>query len=117
MKQIDFEKRKTEFVKARIANMAFPRHVEEDFTEACKDCFDAGAKCQTEQSPWISVEERLPAVGEKVFAIIRNHKCLLTSMYIPKDYKGNILGEKEWHGSGIMADSIIAWMPIPKFNV
>lgn len=78
------------------------------------NAFEAGSEWQAKQSPWISVEERLPDVGISVFVRTTNKKYDLTSMYIPTDCKGNILGPKEWHGSGSFKDSITHWMPIPE---
>ena len=61
---------------------------------------------------WISVNDRLPDVGVYVFVCANNNKCSVSSMYIPKDCYGNILGDKEWKGSTAMTSSITHWMPI-----
>lgn len=76
--------------------------------------FKLGAQWQARQSPWISVEDRLPDVGVKVFTKTKNGNYILTSMYIPADCKGNVLGPKEWRGSGAFKGSITHWMPIPE---
>lgn len=65
---------------------------------------------------WIPVEEELPEVNIKVMAVTNNGKCVITSMYIPKDCKGNILGEREWRGSYSFKQSVSAWMPIPAYE-
>ena len=75
--------------------------------------FIAGVEWQAKQSPWISVKDRLPDFGINVFVRTTNKKYGLTSMYIPKDCQGNILGDKEWHGSGVFKGSITHWMYIP----
>lgn len=85
-----------------------------DVDSARMVAFKRGAEWQAKQSPWISVEERLPDVGISVFVRTTNKKYVLTSMYIPTDCKGNILGPKEWHGSGAFKGSITHWMPIPE---
>lgn len=36
----------------------------------------------------------------------KHGKCGISSMYIPKDYYGKILGDKEWRGSGAMKNAI-----------
>lgn len=79
-----------------------------------KTGFTQGARWQAKQSPWISVEDRLPDVGVKVFTKTKNGNYILTSMYIPADCKGNVLGPKEWRGSGAFKGSITHWMPIPE---
>lgn len=67
-----------------------------------------------EYSSWISVEKRLPPVGTKVLVKTKNGNCLVSSMYVPTDCKGTVLGEKQWKGSGALKDSIVKWRPIPE---
>lgn len=64
------------------------------------------------QSDWISVKDKLPEVDENVIVCTTNGKVCISSMYIPKDQYGNILGAKEWRGSSIMANSITHWQRI-----
>lgn len=68
--------------------------------------FIAGTKWHAKQSPWISVEERLPNYKEEVLVLY--------------EYEGRIqiqqsfyLGEKDWKFG---SNKILAWMPIPSFN-
>ncbi len=63
-------------------------------------------------SDWISVKDRLPEVDTMVLICTTNNKCGISSMYIPKDCYGNVLGEKEWHGCGAMKNAITHWQPI-----
>lgn len=68
------------------------------------------------KNPWISVKEQLPNVSQEVIVLTKNGKCVVSSMYIPKDCKGNILGSKEWKGSKTFKDSIVLWMTIPELT-
>ena len=77
--------------------------------------FKQGAQWQLENM-WIPVKEELPNVGIPVFALTVNGNIAVSKMYIPKDCYGTILGEKEWKGSHAFKQSIVAWMPIPKFK-
>ena len=61
---------------------------------------------------WIKVEDRLPEVDVNVLALTSKGKFIITSMYIPKDCKGKVLGEAEWHGSSTVTASITHWMYI-----
>ena len=58
-------------------------------------------------------ERKAPSVERKVNTDINEN---VSKMYIPKDCKGNILGDKKWNGSSSFRDSIIAWMYKPKFK-
>ena len=87
--------------------------VSKEFSEksvwACPISFKAGVKFAQR---WISVEDELPEVGVEVIVKTINLKYSIAKMYTPKDYNGNILGEKEWKGSGTFKSSITHWRPI-----
>ena len=78
--------------------------------------FIDGANWQ-KNNMWIFVKNELPDVDNQCFVITKNGKCSVSNMYIPKDCYGNVLGEKEWKGSLSFKESIVAWMPIPEFNI
>ena len=78
--------------------------------DACK-----GAIELLEQTRWIPVSKRLPE--EKINPITEDfyeYQCTYHAygVYDVRSYKfGN---GHWWHGPGIMDDSVIAWMPLPK---
>lgn len=79
-----------------------PRVIEGYLRKVYAKGYEAGTK----QSPWISVEERLPDYLEKVLVLY--------------EYKGEIqiqqnsyLGEKDWKFG---SNKILAWTPIPSFD-
>ncbi len=61
---------------------------------------------------WIPVEDDLPETDVPVLVRTKNGKYKVSSMYIPKDCHGNILGEKRWKGSTSFVESITDWRPI-----
>lgn len=61
---------------------------------------------------WNKVTDRLPEIGEYVLCATKGGKYIINSMYIPKDCYGNVLGPKEWHGSGNVVNSITHWISI-----
>lgn len=74
--------------------------------DAMLNMFRKGAEWHAKQSPWISVEERLPNYKEEVLVLY--------------EYEGRIqiqqsfyLGEKDWKFG---SNKILAWMPIPSFD-
>lgn len=71
-----------------------------------QDDFIAGAKWQAKQSPWISVEDRLPDYLEKVLVLYEYEGRIQIQ-------QGFYLGEKDWKFG---SNKILAWMPIPSFN-
>lgn len=74
--------------------------------------FISGAQWQSKQSPWISVKERLPEEGQKVFVLTMGYGV----PYIQKETfrRSNNLDIKGiWtHGNSI----VLAWLPIPSFD-
>ncbi|SDB77167.1 Protein of unknown function [Bacteroides ovatus] len=88
---------------AQLANRINQPHVIEIYM---RKVFASGVEWQKKQSPWISVEERLPNYKEEVLVLY--------------EYEGRIqiqqsfyLGEKDWKFG---SNKILAWMPIPSFD-
>lgn len=76
------------------------------------DDFQCGAEWQSKQSPWISVKERLPEEGQKVFVLTMC--CGVSRILIERFYKTNAFDkDNRW----IFGNSIVlAWFPIPSFD-
>ena len=77
-----------------------------------KKYFIKGAEWQSKQSPWISVKERLPEEGQKVFVLTMC--CGVSRILIERFYKTNAFDkDNRW----IFGNSIVlAWFPIPSFD-
>lgn len=80
--------------------------------------FIAGAEWQAKQSPWISVEERLPQPNEKVIILTMNGKHIYVAtideheevlVYRP-DY------DEPYYYCNIEDGYVSFWMPIPTFD-
>lgn len=77
-----------------------------------KKYFIKGAEWQAKQSPWISVEERLPKEGQKVFVLVM---CYGTPCIREEKFCRNSNLDKKgmWiHGNSV----VLAWSPIPSFD-
>lgn len=74
--------------------------------------FKEGATWQAKQSPWISVKERLPEEGQKVFVLTMC--CGVSRILIERFCKTNAFDkDNRW----IFGNSIVlAWLPIPSFD-
>ena len=65
-------------------------------------------------TPWHDVKEELPDINIPVLVLTHSGNVVTTSMYIPRDVNGNILGDKEWKGNHAFKRSITHWMEIPQ---
>ncbi len=77
-----------------------------------KEAFRQGAEWQSKQSPWISVNERLPEEGQKVFVLVM---CYGTPCIREEKFRrsSNLDTKERWiHGNSI----VLAWFPIPSFD-
>lgn len=72
----------------------------------CMEDFQCGAKWQEKQSPWISVEERLPEYPCWVLVTCKEYKYRILFYCEGKFYTDRSL--IMYHGS-----SVLFWMPIP----
>lgn len=74
--------------------------------------FVQGAEWQSKQSLWISVKERLPEEGQKVFVLTMC--CGVSRILIERFYKTSAFDkDNRW----VFGNSIVlAWMPIPSFD-
>lgn len=72
--------------------------------------FIAGAEWQSKQSPWISVEDKLPSLNQKV--IVYNGKQIYISHRTEKDYAK----DANSFLYGLQTYNVVAWMPIPSFD-
>lgn len=85
--------------------------------QVCMVDFIEGAEWQKNQSPWISTEERLPELNERVLVAQRgiNRISICIMKRIPHDSSNP--DNKKWHWSLTNDKSeIIAWMPLPHFD-
>ena len=89
----------------------------DDFTylshdEIAEAAFIKGAEWQAKQAPWISVKERLPKEGQKVFVLVM---CYGTPCIREEKFCRNSNLDKKgmWiHGNSI----VLAWFPTPSFD-
>lgn len=92
-----------------------PTYDSYDAKEMRECAFMAGARWQSDQSPWISVKDRLPEENEKVFFV-------LLFRDIHKEYLGGLYREGKWETERRVYkpasfDGIVThWMPIPNIN-
>ena len=74
--------------------------------------FILGAEWQSKQSPWISVKERLPEEGQKVFVLVMYYgtPCIREEKFCRNS---NLNRKGMWiHGNNI----VMAWFPTPSFD-
>lgn len=80
--------------------------------QAMLNMFRKGAEWQSKQSPWISVEERLPEEEQKVFVLVMCYgvPCIREEKF---RRNSNLDTKERWiHGNSI----VLAWFPIPSFD-
>lgn len=85
--------------------------------QVCMVDFMEGAEWQKKQSPWISVDERLPELDERVLVVQRgiNRISICIMKRIPHDSSNP--DNKKWHWSLTNnKDEVIAWKPLPHFD-
>ena len=108
MKQTVKEAVKEAIHKHYNCNGAFPcsERGADEFAEG----FIAGAEWQAKQSPWISVEERLPETNKEVLVLCRRKRSGVCFV-IENAYENG-----DWVTKSAMYYETVAWMPIPSFD-
>lgn len=86
-------------------------HLAKDiFRPRVVDIFKSGAEWQSNQSPWISVKERLLENEDRVLVLCKmkrfNSYFTLVNNYIDGEWETKILAHYD----------TVAWMPIPSFD-
>lgn len=86
----------------------------------CRECgadefkeeFIAGTEWKAKQSPWISVEERLPIKNNKVLTLNKMKRS--GEYFIQENSYEKIINV--WKTNSVAHYETIAWMPIPSFD-
>ena len=104
----DYATNKTKFRKEVLKEVDPDNYVSRK--SDCMEDFQCGAEWQAKQSPWISVEDKLPSLNQKV--IVYNGKQVYISHRTEKD------NAKDANSFlyGLQTYNVVAWMPIPSFN-
>lgn len=109
----DYATEKTKFRKDVLKEVDADNYVSRH--SDCMEDFQCGVQWQAEQSPWISVKERLPEENTSVFFTVEwkdLHKGYFVGLYY---------GNGQWESDHriFLPDSslgrITHWMPIPEF--
>ncbi len=95
------EKAAHSFAESRSSGSLFPAYYQG---------FIAGAEWQAKQSPWISVEERLPETNKEVLVLCRRKRSGVCFV-IENAYENG-----DWVTKSAMYYETVAWMPIPSFD-
>ncbi len=104
----DYATNKTKFRKEVLKEVGPDNYVSRK--SDCMEDFQCGAEWQAKQSPWISVEDKLPSLNQKV--IVYNGKQVYISHRTEKDYAK----DANSFLYGLQTYNVVAWMPIPSFN-
>lgn len=101
----DYATHKTKFRKDVLKEVDADNYVSRH--DNCMEDFQCGEEWQSKQSPWISVEERLPEEDKEVLVLYEFRSAFM----IQEDF---YFGQGEqWNWGG---NKILAWMPIPSFD-
>ena len=104
----DYATNKTKFRKEVLKEVDPDNYVSRK--SDCMEDFQCGAAWQAKQSPWISVEDKLPSLNQKV--IVYNGKQIYISHRTEKDYAK----DANSFLYGLQTYNVVAWMPIPSFD-
>lgn len=106
----DYATNKTKFRKDVLKEVDADTYVSRH-ADSMED-FQCGAEWQSKQSPWISVKERLPEEGQKVFVLVMYYgtPCIREEKFCRNS---NLNRKGMWiHGNNI----VMAWFPTPSFD-
>ena len=129
----DYATNKTKFRKEVLKEVDPDNYVSRK--SDCMEDFQSGAEWQAKQSPWISVEERLPEKPEYdwVLVIVRDKR----DGFIGIPQIGELRSDGFWHTvtsdsfntpdfrriynttdalGEILKQEVVAWMPVPSFD-
>lgn len=109
----DYATNKTKFRKDVLKEVDADAYVSRH-ADSMED-FQCGAEWQSKQSPWISVNERLPENEDMVFTLCKvkrsNNYFICVNNYIDGEWEAKAL---------VYYDTVyydtVAWMPIPSFD-
>lgn len=109
----DYATNKTKFRKDVLKEVDADTYVSRH-ADSMED-FQCGAEWQSKQSPWISVNERLPENEDMVFTLCKvkrsNNYFICVNNYIDGEWEAKAL---------VYYDTVyydtVAWMPIPSFD-
>lgn len=109
----DYATNKTKFRKDVLKEVDADTYVSRH-ADSMED-FQCGAEWQSKQSPWISVNERLPENEDMVFTLCKvkrsNNYFICVNNYIAGEWEAKAL---------VYYDTVyydtVAWMPIPSFD-
>lgn len=99
----DYATNKTKFRKEVLKEVDPDNYVSRK--SDCMEDFQCGAEWQAKQSPWISVEDKLPSLNQKV--IVYNGKQVYISHRTEKDYAK----DANSFLYGLQTYNVVAWMP------
>lgn len=107
MKQLEKTAEKYAFDCQNEEGYPLPTYDSYDAKEIRECAFMAGARWQSDQSPWISVEEQLPETnnGQSLYEVIVATSDRIFQVVINTEVE---------HLVGLLG--VTHWMPIPKFN-
>ncbi|MDO4929612.1 MAG: DUF551 domain-containing protein [Bacteroidales bacterium] len=112
MKQKAINKAAKAWVKENIGSESPTAADIEDYgfgVEEIKDAFIAGAEWQSKQSPWISVEDRLPDYDEQVIV----HDAEYEEYFTHRSNNPFVQTDKDGWCSFSSRGKITHWMPVP----
>uniref|UniRef100_UPI00359C713B DUF551 domain-containing protein n=1 Tax=Bacteroides caccae TaxID=47678 RepID=UPI00359C713B len=121
----DYATHKTKFRKDVLKEVDADNYVSRH--DNCMEDFQCGAEWQSKQSPWISIEERLPDKGQRVlvgflYYYKYDDREAESRKYIDVfTYENGIWttdSDISYLGKSVEKDDIkvICWMPIPSFD-